>query len=73
MDTSENLLMAMALAIGVLTVTVIIGIFKPTQAVVALVRLAFFLALVVCVVSIIWGASTMLFLYMSGTTIGVSK
>lgn len=64
--TSNVVLQVMAYSLIITTVLVIVGIFKPTKVVVALVRLSFILGLVIIIGTIIWGLSTMLFLYLSG-------
>ena len=64
--TSNVVLQVMAYSLIITTVLVIVGIFKPTTVVVALVRLSFILGLVIIIGTIIWGLSTMLFLYLSG-------
>lgn len=66
---SNAMLQGMALAIGLLTLTVLVGIFKPTQIMVALVRLMFIITLVILTVAIIWGLGTMAFLYFSNTEV----
>ncbi len=66
---STTMLQGMALAIGLLTLTVLVGIFKPTQVMVALVRFMFVISLAVLVVAIIWGLGTMAFLYFSNTEV----
>ncbi len=66
---SNAMLQGMALAIGLLTLTVLVGIFKPTQIMVALVRLMFIITLAILVVAIIWGLGTMAFLYFSNTEV----
>ena len=66
---SSAMLQGMALAIGLLTLTVLVGIFKPTQIMVALVRLMFVITLVILTVAIIWGLGTMAFLYFSSTEV----
>lgn len=64
--TSNIMLQVLAYSLAITVLLVIVGIFKPTKVVVALVRLSFILGLVVIIGTIIWGLSTMLFLYMSG-------
>jgi hypothetical protein len=66
---SSAMLQGMALAIGLLTLTVIVGIFKPTQIMVALVRLMFIVCIAILVVVIVWGLGTMAFLYFSNTEV----
>lgn len=66
---SSAMLQGMALAIGLLTLTVLVGIFKPTQIMVALVRLMFIITLAILVIAIIWGLGTMAFLYFSNTEV----
>ncbi len=66
---SSAMLQGMALAIGLLTLTVLVGIFKPTQIMVALVRLMFVITLVILTVAIIWGLGTMAFLHFSSTEV----
>lgn len=69
MSQSTAMLQGMALAIGLLTLTVIVGIFKPTQIMVALVRLMFITCLAILTVAIIWGLGTMAFLYFSSAEV----
>lgn len=66
---STTMLQGMALAIGLLTLTILVGIFKPTQVMVALVRFMFVICLAALVVVIIWGLGTMAFLYFSSTEV----
>lgn len=67
---SSAMLQGMALAVGLLALTVIVGIFKPTQIMVALVRLMFIICMAILVIAIIWGLGTMAFLYFSSTEVG---
>lgn len=66
---STTMLQGMALAIGLLTLTVIVGIFKPTQVMVAIVRLMFVICFAILVVVIVWSLGTMAFLYFSSTEV----
>jgi hypothetical protein len=66
---STAMLQGMALAIGLLALTVLVGIWRPTQVMVALVRLMFVICLAVLVVAIVWGLGTMAFLYFSNTEV----
>lgn len=69
MSQSTVMLQGMALAIGLLTLTIIVGIFKPTQVMAAIVRFVFVICLVILTAAIIWGLGTMAFLYFSSTEV----
>jgi hypothetical protein len=65
-NTADVFLPAIGITYGVLFLAILVGLVHPSKVVVATVRLAFVMTCIVLLVTIIWGLSSMAFIYMSG-------